>query len=31
MVYDAAYTDDEYPNFKGWGHSTWQEASKGLP
>ncbi|MDA7823088.1 MBL fold metallo-hydrolase [Opitutales bacterium] len=28
MVYDAAYTDDEYPNFKGWGHSTWQEAIK---
>jgi len=28
MVYDSAYTDDEYPNFKGWGHSTWQEALK---
>ena len=28
MVYDAAYTDEEYPNFKGWGHSTWQEAVK---
>ena len=28
MVYDAAYTDEEYPNFKGWGHSTWQEAIK---
>ena len=28
MVYDAAYTDDEYPKFKGWGHSTWQEAVK---
>jgi len=28
MVYDSAYTDDEYPNFKGWGHSTWQEAIK---
>ena len=28
MVYDSAYTDEEYPNFKGWGHSTWQEAIK---
>ncbi len=22
MVYDSAYTDEEYPKFKGWGHST---------
>ena len=28
MVYDSAYTDEEYPKFKGWGHSTWQEALK---
>jgi phosphoribosyl 1,2-cyclic phosphodiesterase len=28
MVYDAAYTDEDYPKFKGWGHSTWQEAVK---
>ena len=28
MIYDAAYTDESYPNFKGWGHSTWQEAVK---
>ena len=28
MVYAAAYTDEEYPKFKGWGHSTWQEAVK---
>ena len=28
MVYDAAYTDEEYPKFKGWGHSTWQTAVK---
>jgi len=28
MVYDAAYTNEEYPKFKGWGHSTWQEAIK---
>jgi len=25
FIYDATYTDDEYPNFRGWGHSTWQE------
>ena len=28
MVYDSAYTDEEYSKFKGWGHSTWQEALK---
>ena len=28
LIYDAAYTDEEYPKFKGWGHSTWQEAVK---
>ena len=26
MVYDSAYTEEEYAEFKGWGHSTWQEA-----
>ena len=25
MVYDCTYTDDEFPSFKHWGHSTWQE------
>ena len=25
VIYDATYTDAEYPKFKGWGHSTWQE------
>ena len=24
FIYDSTYTDDEYPRFKGWGHSTWQ-------
>ncbi|MGQ0677082.1 MAG: MBL fold metallo-hydrolase [Rhodospirillales bacterium] len=24
LIYDASYTDEEYPRFKGWGHSTWQ-------
>ncbi|WP_084175123.1 MBL fold metallo-hydrolase [Afifella pfennigii] len=28
MVYDATYTDEEYRNYVGWGHSTWQEALK---
>jgi phosphoribosyl 1,2-cyclic phosphodiesterase len=26
MVYDAMYTDEEYPKHISWGHSTWQEA-----
>jgi phosphoribosyl 1,2-cyclic phosphodiesterase len=25
MIYDASYTDEEYPNYKFWGHSTWEE------
>jgi phosphoribosyl 1,2-cyclic phosphodiesterase len=25
VIYDCTYTDDEYPKYKGWGHSTWQE------
>jgi phosphoribosyl 1,2-cyclic phosphodiesterase len=25
MVYDATYTDHDYPRYRGWGHSTWQE------
>ena len=25
MVYDSTYTDEIFPRFKGWGHSTWQE------
>jgi phosphoribosyl 1,2-cyclic phosphodiesterase len=25
VIYDATYTEDEYPSFKGWGHSTWEE------
>jgi phosphoribosyl 1,2-cyclic phosphodiesterase len=25
MIYDATYTDEEYPGHKNWGHSTWQE------
>ncbi len=26
MIYDCTYTDDEFPNYIGWGHSTWQQA-----
>ncbi len=25
VIYDATYTNDEYPSHRGWGHSTWQE------
>ncbi|MEN6300357.1 MAG: MBL fold metallo-hydrolase, partial [Anaerolineaceae bacterium] len=28
VIYDSNYTDEEYPNFVGYGHSTWQEAVK---
>ena len=26
MIYDATYTDEEFARYRGWGHSTWQEA-----
>ncbi|WP_439514979.1 MBL fold metallo-hydrolase [Oceanibaculum nanhaiense] len=25
MIYDSTYTDAEYPLYRGWGHSTWEE------
>lgn len=25
VIYDCTYTDAEYPQFAGWGHSTWEE------
>lgn len=25
VIYDSSYTDEEYPKFRGWGHSTWEE------
>ena len=28
VIYDATYTEDEYPNHLGWGHSTWSEGVK---
>jgi phosphoribosyl 1,2-cyclic phosphodiesterase len=27
LIIDATYTDAEYPNHRGWGHSTWQHAT----
>ena len=27
LIYDAQYTDEEYRSKKGWGHSTWREAT----
>jgi ribonuclease BN (tRNA processing enzyme) len=26
LIYDCTYTDKEFVNKIGWGHSTWQEA-----
>jgi phosphoribosyl 1,2-cyclic phosphodiesterase len=28
VIYDSTYTDEEYPNHIGWGHSTWTEGVK---
>ncbi len=28
MIYDATYTDEEFPEFVTWGHSTWQEGAR---
>jgi phosphoribosyl 1,2-cyclic phosphodiesterase len=25
LIYDAMYTDEEFQQYQGWGHSTWQE------
>jgi phosphoribosyl 1,2-cyclic phosphodiesterase len=25
VIYDSTYTDKEFPNHIGWGHSTWEE------
>lgn len=24
VIYDSSYTDEEYPRYRNWGHSTWQ-------
>ncbi len=26
FIYDSSYSDESYEKYKGWGHSTWQEA-----
>lgn len=26
FIYDTSYSQEEYENYRGWGHSTWQEA-----
>jgi phosphoribosyl 1,2-cyclic phosphodiesterase len=28
MIYDASFTDQEYPAYVGWGHSTWQVGAR---
>ena len=28
VVYDAMFTDAEYPAYRGWGHSTWEEGAR---
>ena len=28
VIYDAMFTDAEYPRFAGWGHSTWEEGAR---
>ena len=28
VIYDSTYTDDEFPKYAGWGHSTWQEGAR---
>lgn len=28
VIYDSTYTEEEFPNHIGWGHSTWEEGMK---
>jgi len=28
MIYDCTFTDEEFPDHVGWGHSTWQQAAR---
>ena len=28
LIYDAQYNDEEYASHRGWGHSTWREATR---
>jgi phosphoribosyl 1,2-cyclic phosphodiesterase len=27
LIHDSQYTPEEYPKYRGWGHSTWEEAA----
>jgi len=31
LIYDATYTEEEYPSKVGWGHSTWEAACEVAP
>ena len=28
VIYDSTYTEEEFPNRIGWGHSTWNEGMR---
>ena len=28
LIYDSTYDDKDFNNYIGWGHSTWQEATR---
>ena len=28
VIYDSMFTDAEYPDYKDWGHSTWEEGAR---
>lgn len=28
FIYDSTYTDEEFPRYVNWGHSTWQEGAR---
>jgi phosphoribosyl 1,2-cyclic phosphodiesterase len=28
VIYDSTFSDAEYPDYKGWGHSTWEEGAR---
>ena len=28
LIYDAMFTDEEFPRHRGWGHSTWEEGAR---
>ncbi|MGB0630856.1 MAG: MBL fold metallo-hydrolase [Alphaproteobacteria bacterium] len=28
VIYDSMFTDSEYTDYKGWGHSTWEEGAR---